>query len=54
MVEGLLEVISLGHSKDIAIWIANKLGYESCGCDARKKYLNELLGCKEKSVKLEI
>jgi hypothetical protein len=51
-VEGLLQVISLGHSKDIAQWIANKLGYEDCGCDKRKEYLNNLVNCKQKDIKL--
>ena len=53
-VEGLLQVVSLGHSKDIAQWVAHKLGYEDCGCDRRKEYLNNLVGCKQKDIKLEL
>jgi hypothetical protein len=47
MVEGLINVVTLGFGKDIAGWIANKLGYASCGCEERRIYLNELCGCKE-------
>jgi hypothetical protein len=47
MVEGAINVVTLGFGKDIAGWIANKLGYASCGCEARRIYLNELCGCKE-------
>jgi hypothetical protein len=32
IVDGLINVITLGHGKDIAGWIALKLGYEDCGC----------------------
>ena len=32
--------ISFGKGKAIATWIANKLGYEDCGCEKRKNYLN--------------
>ena len=47
MVEGAINVVTLGFGKDIAGWIANKLGYASCGCEERRIYLNELCGCKE-------
>ena len=46
IVEGLIEVITLGHGKTLAGWIASKLGYASCGCEERKIWLNELCGCK--------
>ena len=42
MLEGLISVITLGNGKEIASWIATKLGYESCGCEERKEYLNKL------------
>jgi hypothetical protein len=45
--EGLINVVTLGRGKDIAGWIANKLGYESCGCDERRYWLNALFNCKE-------
>jgi hypothetical protein len=44
-VEGLINVITLGHGKQLAGWIASKLGYASCGCEERKIWLNELCGC---------
>ena len=47
IVDGLINVISLGHGKDLAGWIANRLGYADCGCEARRIWLNELCGCKE-------
>jgi hypothetical protein len=46
IVEGMIEVITLGHGKTLAGWIASKLGYASCGCEERKIWLNELCGCK--------
>lgn len=42
MLEGLITLITLGNGKDIAMWVAQKLGYESCGCEERKIYLNKL------------
>lgn len=47
IVDGLINVILLGRGKDIAGWIATKLGYASCGCEERRIWLNELLNCKE-------
>jgi hypothetical protein len=47
IVDGLINVITLGRGKDIAGWIAKKLGYASCGCEERRIWLNELLNCKE-------
>jgi hypothetical protein len=47
IVDGLINVVTLGRGKDIAGWIALKLGYASCGCEERRIYLNELCGCKE-------
>ena len=38
--ETIINVITLGKGKAIATWIANKLGYDSCGCEKRKNYLN--------------
>lgn len=47
MAEGIINIITLGHGKELAGWIAGKLGYEDCGCERRRVYLNELFGCKE-------
>ena len=38
--EYIINVITFGKGKDIAEWIAIKLGYEDCGCDDRKNWLN--------------
>jgi hypothetical protein len=54
IVEGLIEVVTFGRGKDIATWVAKKLGYADCGCDKRKEYLNSLLGCKQKAIQLNI
>ena len=40
--EYIINIITFGKGKAIATWIANKLGYEDCGCDDRKKYLNNI------------
>ncbi len=47
VVDGLINIVTLGFGKDIAGYIANKLGYASCGCEERRIYLNELFGCEE-------
>jgi hypothetical protein len=52
-VEAIISLLTLGHGHYLAQWIANKLGYEDCGCDARKRWLNELVGCKEGDIKLD-
>ena len=52
IIEGLIEIITLGWGKDLAGWIANKLGYSDCGCERRRIWLNELCGCKPKKLSL--
>lgn len=47
IVEGLINVITLGWGKDLAGWIAGKLGYADCKCEERRIRLNSLFGCKE-------
>ena len=51
--EGIISVITLGRGKDIATWIAKKLGYASCGCDERKAWLNKIMGCDPSPIKLD-
>ena len=51
-VEGIINVVTFGRGKDLAQWIANRLGYKECGCEKRRIYLNELLGCKQKQIKI--
>jgi hypothetical protein len=43
--EGLISVVTLGHGKQLAGWIAGKLGYSDCGCDRRREYLDKLFKC---------
>lgn len=38
--ETIINIITFSKGKAIATWIANKLGYEDCGCEKRKNYLN--------------
>lgn len=52
IIEGIISVLTLGWGKDIATYIANKLGYADCGCERRRVYLNALFGCKEKRIEL--
>ena len=40
--EYIINVITFGKGKDIAEWIAIKLGYEDCGCEERKQSLNKI------------
>ena len=40
--EYIINIITFGKGKTIATWIANKLGYEDCGCDDRREYLNNI------------
>jgi hypothetical protein len=53
-VEGLISVLTLGRGKDMATWIAKKLGFASCGCDERKAFLNKVMGCSPSQIKLEL
>lgn len=47
MIEGLINVITLGNGKDIAGWVAwNIFGKTDCGCESRRIWLNKLT-CKE-------
>jgi hypothetical protein len=46
--EGLLNVLSLGHSKQIAGWIALKVfGLQDCGCERRKKKWDQWFNCSD-------
>jgi len=42
LIEKLINIITFRQGKRIAKFVANKLGYEDCGCDDRKKALNNL------------
>ena len=51
-IEAIISFLTLGHGLYLAQYIAHKLGYEDCGCDRRKEWLNNLVGCKQKDIKL--
>ena len=53
MVEAAIELVTLGRGKDMATWIAKKLGFKSCGCDERKEWLNKIVGCLPPTIKLD-
>ena len=42
LVEKLIAIITLGYGKRIAEYVAHKMGYETCGCETRKEWLNTL------------
>lgn len=46
MLQGVITIVTFGNGYQIAQWIANKLGYEDCGCAERENYLNGL-NCRE-------
>ena len=47
ILEGAINVITLGWGKDVASWIALKLGYANCGCEERRIKWNSIFGCPE-------
>lgn len=42
ILEKLIAIITLGYGLSIAKYIAKKLGYQDCGCETRKQWLNTL------------
>lgn len=53
IVEAAIELITFGRGKDIATWVAYQFGFKSCGCDARKEWLNRVFGCPQKDIKIK-
>ena len=47
IVEKLIAIVTLGYGHRIAQYVANKMGYESCGCETRKEWLNTLFNKKD-------
>lgn len=45
--EKLIAIITFGYGHRIAQYVANKLGYESCGCKTRQEWLNTLFNKKD-------
>tara|TARA_B110000285_G_scaffold156124_1_gene174214 strand:- start:86 stop:277 length:192 start_codon:yes stop_codon:yes gene_type:complete len=45
--EGLISVLTLGHGKNLAGWVAwTFFKTTDCKCDSRREYLDELFNCK--------
>lgn len=45
--EGLINVVTLGHGKTLAAWVAwTFFKNPDCGCERRKDYLDNLFGCR--------
>ena len=42
IVEKIIAILTLGYGHSIAEYVARKLGYNSCGCETRKQWLNSL------------
>jgi hypothetical protein len=42
LIEKLIAIVTLGYGKRFANYVAKKFGYESCGCETRKEWLNTL------------
>ena len=45
--EKLIAIVTLGYGKQFANYVAKKLGYETCGCETRKEWLNTLFNKNE-------
>jgi len=39
--EHIIGLVTLGHGKTVASWVARKLGYSNCGCDRRRVTMNQ-------------
>ena len=53
IVEGLITVVTFGWGKDIASYVALRFFNKTdCGCEERRIWLNKIVGCKEKQIKL--
>ena len=53
ILEHIIGLITLGHGKTTASWIARKLGYSNCGCDRRRITMNQWT-CKSYSETISI
>lgn len=48
IIELLISIVTLGQGKRIANAVARLFGFEDCGCDARRIWLNNLFRPKNK------
>jgi hypothetical protein len=42
LVEKFIAIVTFGYGKRFADYVAKKMGYETCGCESRKEWLNTL------------
>jgi hypothetical protein len=47
IIEKTIAILTLGYGHSIAEYVARKLGYNSCGCETRKQWLNSLFNKNE-------
>jgi hypothetical protein len=48
IVEGIIEIITLGWGHELAGWIAWKyFKTHDCGCERRRVWLNKIVGCND-------
>ena len=48
IVETIISIVTMGQGKKISTYVAKMFGYEDCGCDRRRIYLNNLFLPKHK------
>jgi hypothetical protein len=53
ILEHIIGLVTLGHGKSAAYWVARKLGYSNCGCDRRRVTMNQWT-CKDYSETISI
>ena len=42
-VEKIINILTFGKGHNMAMWVAKLFGYEDCGCNDRKIFLNNLV-----------
>ena len=47
ILETIIAIVTLGYGLRIAKFVAKTLGYEDCGCETRKQWLNTIFVKKE-------
>ena len=47
LIEKLIAIVTLGYGKRFANYVAKKMGYDTCGCETRKEWLNTLFSKQE-------
>jgi hypothetical protein len=53
VVEAIITIITGGWGKELASFVAKKFfDRDDCGCESRRIWLNKIVGCDEKQIKL--